>query len=422
MGPDARGRTACGDFSTAVSDPGRRRGSLDAVRRGTGRGLLSTRLPDGPGTGRPVLPWWPFVAAASVALALAVGVVAAGGLGWASLPPAVAGAVAAVLARPRPVVGALTAAVALLAAAVLARLTSAADVAPPWFLDIVPPHLVVAWAVAVALPGAVAAAVLGGLLLSGLAYTVLVMPLPLPTGFILLVAWAAVVGLAGMIGARRRDRHLRTERLIAEAGERRVRAEHDRIARELHDAVAHHLSELAVRAVSAPRRIAGVTDDAAAEFGALGGLARSALGEMRQLLGVLRGDAAPERVPQPGLADLPGLAESVRRAGVEVELELVEPPGLPVGTGLSAYRIVQEALSNVIRHAAGARTTVRVAPDGPALRVEVVNGPPAETVPPAPGAGLGLTGMRERARILGGRLEAGPVDGGGFAVRAELPR
>ncbi|MCO1655082.1 sensor histidine kinase [Pseudonocardia humida] len=394
------------------------------MRRGTGerlRGVLGAGLPADPVTGRPVLPWWPFLAAAGLAVALSIGVVASGGLGAVSLPPALAGAVAALLARWRPVVAGLLATAAALAAVVLAATAGAADVAPPWFVDVVPPHLVVAWAVGVAVPAGAAAGVLGGLLLVGLVHALLASPPGLPAGLWPLLAWVALVGLAATVGARRRDRHLRTVRLIAEAGERRLREEHDRIARELHDTVSHHLSELALRAASASRRLPGVGDESAAEFGELGALARSALGEMRRLLGVLRGDAAPERAPQPGLGEVAELAGSARRAGLDVDLELAEAPGLAAGTALSAYRIVQEALSNAARHAPGARTTVRIGRRGDVLRVEVENGPAAAPAAPSPGAGLGLVGMRERVRILGGRLDAGPRPGGGFAVRAELP-
>ena len=200
--------------------------------------------------------------------------------------------------------------------------------------------------------------------------------------------------------------------------------ERARIAREMHDVVAHHMSMIAVQAETAPYRVAGLPESAKAEFAALSQSARAALSDMRRLLGVLRSTGEPERLPQPGLADLPGLIGSARRAGAEVCLSM--PAGnreLPAVVGLTAYRIVQESLSNARRHAPGAPITVTVKGEGGWLQVNVENGP-ALTLP-APAAatagGHGLAGMRERVALLGGKLRAGPRADGGFAVRAELP-
>jgi signal transduction histidine kinase len=155
---------------------------------------------------------------------------------------------------------------------------------------------------------------------------------------------------------------------------------------------------------------------------AIGDTAREALTEMRRLLGVLRADAAgaAERAPQPGLADLTELIEDARAAGTSVRLTVSGPVApLPPGVDLTAYRIVQEALTNARRHAPGAAVEValRFAADG--LRVRVSDdGPGPEDDEPS---GHGLLGMRERATMVGGTLSAGRADGGGFAVDAELP-
>jgi signal transduction histidine kinase len=156
-------------------------------------------------------------------------------------------------------------------------------------------------------------------------------------------------------------------------------------------------------------------------FDAVADTGRTALVELRRLLGVLRSpDEASPRVPQPGVAQLGPLVDSVRRAGLPVDLEVegADRP-LPPGVDLSAYRIVQEALTNSVKHAGPARASVRVRCGEQALEVEVVD----DGRGPRPGhrPGHGLDGMRERTALLGGELNAGPAPGGGFAVRARLP-
>jgi len=206
-----------------------------------------------------------------------------------------------------------------------------------------------------------------------------------------------------------------------------VLEERARIARELHDVVAHHMSLVAVRAETAPYRLAGLDDAVRGEFGSLSETAREALSDMRRLLGVLRYDQPAGRSPQPRLSDLPELIETSRKAGVPVRL--AAPPALevPSGVGVCAYRIVQESLSNAGRHAPGAAVTVTVDHDVDAVLLRVANGPaePVDLVEigagPAPGPGHGLTGMRERVALLGGSLSAGPSPDGGFVVSALLP-
>jgi signal transduction histidine kinase len=224
------------------------------------------------------------------------------------------------------------------------------------------------------------------------------------------------------------------QRNAEEARQQRERGavleERARMAREMHDVVAHHMSMIAVQAETAPYRVAGLPEGALAEFAALSASAREALTDMRRLLGVLRSageagsDRVPDLLPQPGLADVDNLVDSARRAGADVAFEMSVAEGeVPAIMGLTAYRIVQECLSNAHRHAPGAPITVAVRQGPRLVLLEVDNGParlpPAAAVPA--GGGHGLAGMRERVALLGGRLSAGPRADGGFAVRAEVP-
>ncbi|MFJ7246603.1 sensor histidine kinase [Kitasatospora sp. NPDC098652] len=249
---------------------------------------------------------------------------------------------------------------------------------------------------------------------------------------VLLIALSGAVLLFGWaIRERAVARRLLTEQEQISEVERERRTlleERARIARELHDVVAHHMSVIAVQAASAPYRIQGVPDDAAEEFTAIAGTARESLAEMRRLLGVLRSeDASGEKAPQPGVAQLDQLVETVGRAGVPAELAVDEglAERVPQAVGLSVYRIVQEALANVVRHAPGARTWVSLSADGPELRLTVVNAPPPQRTESleasAEGTGHGLVGMRERVRLVDGRLDTGPLPDGGFKVAAVLP-
>ncbi len=211
-----------------------------------------------------------------------------------------------------------------------------------------------------------------------------------------------------------------------EEARRSLLEERTRIAREMHDVVAHHMSLIAVQAETARYRLGDLTPAAIEEFSALSATARGALNDLRRLLGVLRSDSPAEREPQPQLADVATLVDATRRAGVTVELSM--PPNgsatVSHAVGLCAYRIVQEALSNAGRHAPGARVLVTVERDPEALRLDVVNGPPATSgQSPVRGAraGHGISGMRERVALLGGSISAEPNAIGGFAVVAVLP-
>ncbi|QFZ23109.1 sensor histidine kinase [Saccharothrix syringae] len=213
-----------------------------------------------------------------------------------------------------------------------------------------------------------------------------------------------LVGYA--FGARgRAERRFHAERDAKAALEERAR-----IAREMHDVVAHHMSKVVVRCETAPYRIAGLPGAALREFTELGADARAAITDMQGLLGVLRAaDQRADRVPQPGLADIRAL-----HAGAE--LPAVEVPG---AVGLTAYRVVQEALTNAERHAPGSSTSVSVGFEGGELRVVVRNtaGGPSR----GGGGGHGLRGMRERVAVHGGEVTAGPTGDGGFEVRAVIP-
>jgi signal transduction histidine kinase len=224
--------------------------------------------------------------------------------------------------------------------------------------------------------------------------------------------YAAEASLAELDELRRRD-------LARQA----VLEERARIARELHDVVAHHMSVIALQAAAAPYKIKSLPPDAHRTFDVIVDSARAALAETRRVVGLLREeDEAAERLPQPGLDGLDGLIEAARSAGINVQSRIVGlPRPTPAGLDLSAYRIVQEALSNAARYAPGATVQVTVHYGDERLSVCVSDDGTAVQQAPEPGGGHGLVGMRERAAMLGGVLRAGPRAGGGFAVTAELP-
>ncbi|WOI59569.1 sensor histidine kinase [Streptomyces fradiae] len=247
---------------------------------------------------------------------------------------------------------------------------------------------------------------------------------------LLFVLSGVVLLITGMLRERGdAQRRLVEQETISEAerSRRTLLEERARIARELHDVVAHHMSVITVQADSAPYRIDGLPEAAREEFASMAASARESLTEMRRMLSVLRSENAEgERAPQPGVERVPQLVEATIRAGLPVELSLAADLGtVPQAVDLSAYRIVQEGLANVVRHAPGARTRVSVtrSPNLEWLIVLVVNGPPTELTSPleTSGTGHGLVGMRERVRLTGGMLDTGPLPDGGFRVAARLP-
>jgi signal transduction histidine kinase len=242
------------------------------------------------------------------------------------------------------------------------------------------------------------------------------------------ILWIALpltgVFLLSVVAARRNEEvrlaRERAERSEAEA-RRAVEEERARITRELHDVLAHSVSVMTVQA-SAVRRL--LTPEQEREREALLTVeetGRQALAEMRRLLGIMRNDAEPAaRAPQPGIGTLPTLVEQVRQSGLPVELTIEgDPVKLPAGVDLSAYRIVQEALTNTLRHAGEAHAWVAVRYGGEDVEIEVANDGSSDNG--GESAGHGLVGMRERVALCGGVLTAGPREGGGFRIAARLP-
>ncbi len=261
----------------------------------------------------------------------------------------------------------------------------------------------------------------------------LLAPANTPDTSVVVIVLSAV---ALVLGAALRERYDAQRRLAeqetiseAERSHRTLLEERARIARELHDVVAHHMSMITVQAETAPYRLEGVAPEVRDEFTSIAATARESLGEMRRLLGVLRHEEATgELAPQPGLTDIGHLVEATERAGVPVEFasfeRQVHEAQVSEAVGLSAYRIVQEALANVVRHAPGAPTRVTLSTDDDRLEVLVVNdaSPQPPTRPLERGdTGHGLVGMRERVRLVDGTLETGPQPDGGFRVAAEIP-
>jgi signal transduction histidine kinase len=232
----------------------------------------------------------------------------------------------------------------------------------------------------------------------------------------LLAFWLAGV----LVRARRQAAALAAQNAgLRRQAEQAAAAERVRIARELHDIAAHHLSVIVLQA--AGTRASGKPAEAALEK--IEHSARQALAETRRLLGVLRDpDDEAGLAPQPGIGDLDGLAASVRAAGLPVNLVISgKPAALPAAAGVSVYRIVQEALTNVLKHAGPARADVTIGCAQEGVTIEVTDNGTGEPGHQATAVGHGLAGMRERAAVFGGELRAGPQPGGGYAVRARLP-
>jgi signal transduction histidine kinase len=223
-----------------------------------------------------------------------------------------------------------------------------------------------------------------------------------------------------VVGDRERRAAL-AERERDLASREAVMDERARIARELHDAIAHSVSMMVLQAGAERRVLDGGAGGTREVLESIERTGRSALTEMRRLVGMLRSDRAEPLAPQPGLHDLPELVTQLCDAGLPVELDVDgSPSGLPVGIELSAYRIVQEALTNVLKHAGDAHATVRVRYTLDALELEVTDDGRGQSGTALRG-GHGLVGMRERVALYGGHFSAGQGPHGGFAVRVQLP-
>jgi signal transduction histidine kinase len=235
---------------------------------------------------------------------------------------------------------------------------------------------------------------------------------------LLLAVAGPVIGWS--LGELDRTRHLRRE----DEARRIIGQERARIARELHDVLAHTVSVIVVQASAADDIFDTRPDLARRALGSINTAARSTLAELRVLLQTMSAEAdeAPG-APQPGLGQLAALATSLQATGLRVVLDRdATEPALPAAVDLSAYRIVQESLTNTLRHSQATRAHVMVRCDPGSVTVEIRDDGPARAAARVDGSGRrGIVGMRERARLLGGTLDAGPLPDGGFRVRADLP-
>ncbi|GAA0590311.1 sensor histidine kinase [Actinomadura livida] len=250
----------------------------------------------------------------------------------------------------------------------------------------------------------------------------------MPGWFAMILAGLAALALTfgDAVGGRHsavEELRRREEQHRQDLARQAVLEERARIARELHDVVAHHMSVIAMQAEAAPYKIPDLPDAARQTFGVVRDAAREALTETRRVVGLLRSDGEDaERTPQPGLERLDDLVGAARRSGLSVAVVVTGVPRpLNAGVDLSAYRIVQESLSNASRYAPGSRVHIEVKYGAETLAVSVTDDGARSTPEESQGGGHGLVGMRERVTMLGGGLTAGPQDGAGWSVVAELP-
>ncbi|MER7716196.1 sensor histidine kinase [Streptomyces flaveolus] len=236
---------------------------------------------------------------------------------------------------------------------------------------------------------------------------------------LVIATWVVAIVALSELARTRREQWTRERAERAQAAKRRADQERLRIARELHDVLAHSISVINVQAGVGLALLDSDPEQARTALTTIKDQSKEALGEVRQVLDTLRAPGDAPRTPAPGLDRLPELVDQAASAGLTVEVE-GEPPRLPPGTDLAAFRIVQEALTNVVRHSGSRRARVHLARDGGTLRLRVDDDGPA-TGTDAGGSGNGLAGMRERAAALGGTIEAGPRPDGGFRVLASLP-
>ncbi|MGW5617034.1 sensor histidine kinase [Streptomyces sp. NPDC003877] len=236
---------------------------------------------------------------------------------------------------------------------------------------------------------------------------------------VVVATWVVAITAVSELFRVRREQWARERAERAAAARRRADEERLRIARELHDVLAHSISVINVQAGVGLALLDSDPEQARSALTTIKAKSKEALGEVRQVLDTLRAPGAAPRAPAPGLDRLPELVEQAASAGLTVEVEGA-PPHLAPGTDLAAFRILQEALTNVVRHSGSRCARVRLTHDADVLRLRVDDDGPA-TGAEAGGGGNGLAGMRERAAALGGTIEAGPRPDGGFRVLAVLP-
>ncbi|WP_328894890.1 sensor histidine kinase [Streptomyces sp. NBC_00236] len=247
-----------------------------------------------------------------------------------------------------------------------------------------------------------------------------------PSTAAMAVVSAFALLLVSVVQIRREaEREVTVQRTVTavERDRRTLLEERTTIARELHDVVAHHMSVVAIQAEAAPYRVENPPPELEQAFLTIRENAVAALTELRRVLGVVRAEdyEAPD-APQPTLAELDGLLANVGEAGLPTEKTVTGAVReLPQGVELSAYRIIQEALSNSLRHAPGATAKVEIGYVLGGLGLRVVNGPPTAPAKPSPGAGHGITGMRERVAMLNGEMTAETTAEGGYEVTAFIP-
>jgi signal transduction histidine kinase len=240
---------------------------------------------------------------------------------------------------------------------------------------------------------------------------------------LVLVGIACAAGIAvRRLGVRSTELEQRAARLDEQA-RAAASEERERIARELHDIVSHSVSLMVVQAGAAEQVMRDDPDEAKRALGGIQATGRAAVDDLRRMLGLLRGaEPAGRLAPQPGLGAVSDLAAAAREAGTPVDVDCRDVPPLPAGIDLAAYRIIQEAVTNASKHAPGCATCVTVRSDGGELAIEVrTTAPPRHNGASASGTGHGLVGMRERADVYGGELDAGFDDRADWVVRARLP-
>ncbi|MFJ3308531.1 sensor histidine kinase [Streptomyces sp. NPDC086549] len=344
-------------------------------------------------------------------------------------------AVVLALSRPVPAWALSLAATVVTATAVRPNLAEGGHPSPdwPWTTPQVTAHAFVFLLLALRLPTRRA---LAALAVTGLA-TYLVEGVGGGAGYsatgmgaVAVFAVAVLVGTALRGRSEARTQLVEQETITAEERARRtLLEERSRIARELHDVVAHHMSVISIQAQVAPHLVENPSEELKENLAGIRQNALEALTELRRVLGVLRSEnpddpdnPAPD-APQPTLDRLDALIENTRAAGLDVVTDIRgEPRPYPPGVELSAYRIVQEALSNALRHAPGSKVRVEVSHFSEGVHLGVINSRPQYPVPPSPGTGHGLLGMRERATMLGGHVTATSTLHGGFMVTAFLPQ